>query len=330
MPSPIETCPPEIIEHVVQHLSLPEIQNLRLGSRQLAALATQDTFKSHFVNKNVRITEADLNAFVESSTQGGLGRLLENLTLTGVAIDLTRLQKAFEEGALWVTWSNRPISALTQHKFTPEELAKAEDDYFQLQRRLDNFVLLQETGVISNLLTQAFWNIAVHGKLRRLRSLTLDVAVLRDDAATETRPLNGGDWRIIWKTASDCFEIAMTSLAGSKLHIDKLDVFESTTRCSLGIDKLMHIETHSSDLTESFQDLRSFSLSVSDRLLSEYELEGTREELQALRMQQTNFEVLGRLTRLSPRLESLRLHWYNTFQQRVLEGNMEGVYTSNG
>lgn len=120
----------------------------------------------------------------------------------------------------------------------------------------------------------------------------------------------------------------MASLAGSKVRVDKLDAFNSTSRCSLGIDKLKDIEIPASDLADSFHQLTSLSLSVSNRVLSASELEGTAEELRALRMQQTSFEGLGRLIRLSPKLESLHLHWYNTFQQRTDLEDMEERYRS--
>lgn len=206
MLSSIETFPSEIIEQVARHLSLSDIGNLRLGSRQLAALATQDRFKSHFVNKTVRIIKADLDGFVELSKPGGLGCLVENLTLTGVAIDITRLQSTLEGGVIWVTESNGTISSSTEHKCTRQELAKVEDDILCLKRRRENFILLKETGVYSGLLIKALRNVAAHGKLQRLRSLTLDVVVLREDAATETPPRNGGDWKIIW-VSTPCMPI---------------------------------------------------------------------------------------------------------------------------
>ncbi|KAL5402328.1 hypothetical protein PMIN03_010753 [Paraphaeosphaeria minitans] len=326
----IETSPPEVIEQVVQHLSLQDIQNLRLGSRQLAALATQHTFKLYFVNKTVRIAKADLDGFVKLSKPGGLGCLVENLTLTGVAIDITLLQRILKAGAKWVTESDGPMSSSTQHKCTRQELAKIKEDILNLETRIEESVVLKETGVYTCVLGKALRNVAAHGKLRKLQTLKLDVVVLRENAVTEASPLNGGDWKIIWEAASDCFDIAMTSLAGSKVRVGKLDAFKTSFRCSLGLDKLKDIETAECGLAESLHNSTSLSLSVSDRVLSASELEGTAEELRALRMQQTGFEGLGRLTRLTQKLEALHLHWFNTFQQRGNSEELNEIFNSRG
>jgi hypothetical protein len=151
---------------------------------------------------NVRITKAELDAFVEFSSPGGLGCLVENLTLTGVAIDISKLETTSKDGTRWVLVTASPTDNsddwLEQQKCTSEELAKVEDDILYLEKRKEDHILLKKTEVYSGLLTQAFQNIAADGKLRGLRSLTFDIVVLREDAVTETPSIDGGDWRIVW------------------------------------------------------------------------------------------------------------------------------------
>lgn len=202
MASSLEKFPPEIFEGVAQHLNLPDTRRLRLASRRICTLATQGTFKGHFVNRNVRITETDLTSLVESTRPGQLGCLIENLTLTGLAIDTSLLQTISEEKARWTIESTGPISSSTQHTLTPEELTKVSDDLRSLKWRKDNYMMLKVDGVFPSLLTKALGNIVANGKLGRLRSLTLDVAVLREDDVTEESPLVGGAWKVIWVSIS--------------------------------------------------------------------------------------------------------------------------------
>ncbi|KAJ4348719.1 uncharacterized protein N0V89_010097 [Didymosphaeria variabile] len=320
MPRSIGTLPPELFEQVVQQLSLPDVGNVRLASRQLATLATQQTFKSHIVNKNVRLTKSDLQNLVEFSNPGELGCLVENLTLTSVAIDTSQLEKISKQKSRWGTDLNGPSTMSFQdestHKCTPEEVAKVEDDMRELEDRRWEYIVLKETGVYSGLLTKAFRNLAANGKRNRLRSLTLDVVVLREDAVTEKSPEHGGGWKIIWEAASECFSIAMTSLADSKLRVDELDLFNSTYRCSLGSNSFMEIETYAKELAPSLRDMKSLSFSHVDRLLTESELRGPIDELQALTYQHANLNGLARLIGLSPGLESLQIHWYSTYACR--------------
>jgi hypothetical protein len=121
----------------------------------------------------------------------------------------------------------------------------------------------------------------------------------------------------------------MASLASSKLRVDKLNVFNSTYRCSLGLDKLMGIETDASDMSESLQDLKSLSLSISGQVSSEAELEALWEELQALGIQKNSSYGLSRLLDLSSRLESLHLHWYHLHHPGHRDDRMNIVPSEN-
>ncbi|KAK3724191.1 hypothetical protein LTR37_001316 [Vermiconidia calcicola] len=85
MASGLEDLPNEVVESITVLLNLRNIRALRLVSRTLASAATQSHFKSYFRSKRVELTEAALQAFLEFTRCGRLGRLLQDLTLVGVA-----------------------------------------------------------------------------------------------------------------------------------------------------------------------------------------------------------------------------------------------------
>ena len=81
----LEEMPYEVMEMIAVLLDLRDLCNIRLASRSMEVKATQDHFKSQLRTKRVYLTEAALGTFVQMTNRGGLGCLIQNLTLVSIA-----------------------------------------------------------------------------------------------------------------------------------------------------------------------------------------------------------------------------------------------------
>lgn len=77
--------PIELVENIVTNLDLRDVSSLRLTCREIGNKASQLSFAALFVNQDVKLTTRALKDFVVITSQGQLGYLLQNLTLTGIA-----------------------------------------------------------------------------------------------------------------------------------------------------------------------------------------------------------------------------------------------------
>lgn len=318
MAPPIEACPAEVIEEVVRYLTLADICSLRLSSRYLATNATQDIFKSYFLAKHVDLAKESLEKFVQITKPGSLGCLVENLIVVGIAIETTPLETILNEKARWIQESQGPIFSSTQHECDAEELAEVEHDLQVLKGRQREQQQLKESAHDIALLSDAFRNLKTDEILGKSPSLSLEVVIYRQDAETRQEPVQGGDWQTVWRNAAHVFNTTMASLANSGLPIDKLDIFNSTLRCSLACNELGCLEDYSTDLKASFRELKSLSLSLSDPLHKEADLETDAEGLKRPRLPDRNFAGLPILLGLGPQLEELQLHWNRLRQSNTV------------
>jgi hypothetical protein len=112
------------------------------------------------------------------------------------------------------------------------------------------------------------------------------------------------DWRQVWLTAARTFEILCHALAESALPIiQKLDIFDSVSRCSLACDQIAPILDHVG-LSKSLEKLRCLSLSLSHH---------AAEDLNDKALGKIHAKDISRLLELCLQLESLDLHWYNLY-----------------
>ncbi|KAF2168043.1 hypothetical protein M409DRAFT_21489 [Zasmidium cellare ATCC 36951] len=94
----LESLTNELFEHVVQHLDLNDIRNLRLASRSTAFKAAQDTYRTFFQMKHVELRRENLEKFVRITAQGGMGCLVEHLTLMAIVYHQDPLRKFIRSG----------------------------------------------------------------------------------------------------------------------------------------------------------------------------------------------------------------------------------------
>jgi hypothetical protein len=130
-------------------------------------------------------------------------------------------------------------------------------------------VQLHESGTDVSLLSEAFCNIMVNGKAGKLLSLSLEVAVYREDTEERLPPLCHSSWRLIWQSAAETFHTAIRSLAASSLPIEKLNIFNNRQLqlCSLASNKLSRIDFKHKGLAVSLASLKSLSLSFSGKII---------------------------------------------------------------
>ena len=313
----LEDCPPEIVEAIVESLPFEDICNVRLSSRSLGLMVAQETYKSHFVTKHVDIRRECLETFIHVTKPGSVGCSVENLVLTGLAFDASLLDTTLREEARWVTERNGPMFSSVQHKCTPEELVKITEDLETFKHRQQEQVQLKNSGQDKALLRKAFSNLATYGKTGSLPSLSLDVIVFRKDSKTRSLPVEGGDWQLIWKTAAYAFHTSMEALAWSRLPIERMDIFHTSLRCSLSCNELSKLDAYMEGLGDSLRALKSLSISSSEGLLNESQLNAGEDAMKLVVTDESNFIGLSNVLGLATNLEELRLHWFNTHQHRL-------------
>ena len=317
----LEDCPNEVIEGIVVLLDLNDICGLRQCNRTLATKTTQNHFKSYFRSKHVDITDSALRTFVDITQPGWLGCLIQHLVLVGVVNNTKALEYILEEESYLEE----------EGKGNREKQIKAQQDLEILEQRQTDYEQLHGSGTDVSLLSEAFSNIVANSKTGKLLSLSIEVAVYREDAEKRLPPLAGGSWRFIWQSAADTFHIALRSLAASNLLIEKLSIFNDRQlqRCSLACDELGSIDFEHKGLAISLASLKSLSVSISDRVIFHSKKDAERsddpadeidwdesdeerdiDDVKAEAADRGNFIGLAKLLQLSSQLEDLEIHQY--------------------
>ncbi|EGP84668.1 unnamed protein product [Zymoseptoria tritici ST99CH_3D1] len=238
----LEELPPEICALIIEHLALDDIRHLRLVNRALAHNATQDRFRACFKTKNVETTREGLEKLGWIIANSRLGRLLEHLTLLGVAYDLVHPARI----AMPDKW---PHEASTHDDSNAEPLiagsddvvarTKAREDLRFLTQRKAEYIEFHNTGMALSFLTEALRTFKMY-KPRGLHSLSVSVTVYQDALLTEA-PSDVGCWIWVHKAAQHTFFLAMNALAMSKIAVTSLDVFGTHSRgFGLPCDALAH------------------------------------------------------------------------------------------
>lgn len=321
----------EIIESIVVLLDLADICNLRLTGHLVATKVTQDHLKSFYRSKTIDLTRSSLEPFVAATQPGRLGCLVQNVTLVGIANNPKGLESLLRKGTRPVVERNGPMFMSTEEKCSAEELAKAERDLKTINRGREEHQQVRETGQDVSLLTKAFENLAMNGK-GGLRSLSLEVAMYRDDAEKHQRPVSGMGWKYNWQAAADAFKTVMPALAASGLQVHTLDLFnpENFLRCSIASNELSALDFDDPGVQSSLRSIKSLSISLSDRIIDETDKALQRtgdpgdetdwsvppvnrpiEELRAEAADEKNFFGLAKLVSLCTNLEELDLHYFN-------------------
>jgi hypothetical protein len=298
----LEQCPAKIVEEIVAYLDLTDAGNLRQTNRYLRSRVTQGRFRLNFRSKRVKVTGADLQQLGLLTQRGWLGCETRHLTLVGVVNDTMALEAGIK------------ADATDPRKRDLEILRRRRQDYEQLL----------ESGKIVQLLSQAFKYLATNSAERKLQSLSLEVAVYRQDAEREITPLASSSWRRIWQTTAETFRIVLAALQESLLAVDCLNVFNGyyMQRCSLESRELSQIDYRNEGLSKVLRALKALSISVSDRILWLTPQGAQRsgdsadvhdrdiDEVTAEAQDENNFVGLARMLGVCHELKSLQIHQY--------------------
>jgi len=316
----LQGLPPELTERVVVLLPLSDISSLRLTNRWVASNTAQRHLKAKFRTKRVQLTEQRLRSFVAVTALGGLGCLLQDLTLVAPVyntLELTARLEFEEAGAAKLDDEGRYIG-FERRDLTDEDLQQTEIDLAVLRKRLAEQLDLQRRQRDVELLGQALSNLAAHGA--SLRVLRTEVEVYMNDTSTPLLPIFGGHEKLIWDASSHVSRTMFACLAACDLPIQNLDLFGDNRmiRCSLPCKELESIDFASVGLGSSLRQLTGLSLRVSDRHVRDHTLRGIPAE-----STQETFDGLRSLLRTCSSIQKLDLaHFSRVFVKR--EGKQHG------
>ncbi|KAL4790499.1 hypothetical protein BDV19DRAFT_393980 [Aspergillus venezuelensis] len=253
----LETCPVEIIEHIISLLSLHDIYSFRLISRSLAARSPGPSLQSYLLRKHVDLTEKSLRYLVDlTSSPSKLGCRIEDLVLVGVVND--------------TKFPERKVMLCTKHGTV--ERAEAQRNLGILTSRQEEYDMMHASNVDIALLSQLFRNLMARGWRRGLRSLSLEVVVYRKDAQTRLHPADdAGDWTLIWKMTAESFHTTLTALSKSGIPLERLNIYSGQDRCSLACNELSCMNHELEALAISLGSLKQLAVSFSHQIIKEYE-----------------------------------------------------------
>ena len=270
----LDELPAELIEHIVTLLTLNEICALRLANRSLASKASQDHFRAFYRSKRVDIDEHGLKDFVVCTANNGMGCLIDDFTLTGLVYNTLFFKSYFRTGNIKAETCEQLDGGRVRRISTGwRAVTDEERDIFKrqlntLQRRQEAQLHFLQSEDAQRLLIKAFRNIRRGRTSQRPLSLTLDLAVYRDDALLRTTPAEGGSWRLIWQSAIDTFQLVQDALDASMLPVHHLRLFPTQgrngqLRSSLTCNEIGPVITYSG-LENCLANLKALTISFSD------------------------------------------------------------------
>jgi hypothetical protein len=127
---------------------------------------------------------------------------------------------------------------------------------------------LEETKTILSLLVQAFKNITLSNNTSV--SLSLKVSVIDYETKERRAPIcYFRNLKFVWAVAAQTFHITIQALAKTSLLLHGFNVFNDKRLdlCSLACDELGKVDFKDEGLRKSFSELKTLSLSLSDKVL---------------------------------------------------------------
>nr|OQO31160.1 hypothetical protein B0A51_01891 [Rachicladosporium sp. CCFEE 5018] len=206
----LEALPEELVNAIIELLSLDDICNIRLSSRALAAKAVQGRYKTCFYQKTIDINQKCLLDFKCVARASGLGCHMRDLTLTDIVDDKRACSASSEELDLLYLSTKKSRDLIT-------------------------------------LLCHCLQNIANARGVYAVKSIAIRVLDERSDKPGtsyqdyyNTTPIQ---WRPAWNCASLTFNIVIASLLGSGMMAEELHAFNDfdAQRCSLSSNTLFTV-----------------------------------------------------------------------------------------
>jgi hypothetical protein len=266
--------PAEIVELIAGHLGLSDLRSLRFACREVNAKVTAGSrFKGFCAHKNVELRKSKLEELGARLCEPGVQKYLEHLTITGVLIVTKGLERIIREKTKPANLED-PCGLRRDtigNRLNPRRVAASQSEVIDADSQLSDFkaqihaVDLERTaGHDSIALTDLFQIIKTHCKAAGLKSLTLNLAVRREQT-TFLSPAVGAPFRQVWETAQHVLSVSLQAWHRSAIRIERLDVFSKTEAC--GVQTCTFAALQNQIDFKNLCGLRALALSISNRIL---------------------------------------------------------------
>lgn len=268
--------PQELVEHILDHLPLESIQNLRLVNRSVCALSSGPRFCGFFTRRTTNLTPLSLSSIEALRRHESLGRHVRHVRVMAETLAIASTEHAQATGLYYPpesTLTNRHGDCVVTQLEGPMQCTE-----LQLQRLESNLEWMKshsnsynipvsaEDDIINRLASVFRWQ-----QGSSLDTIELDARFV-DGPGLSSRPvarhITHPDRQWLWAWASRVYRLTMTALCQSGVKIRNLHIFSNTTGCSVpsydvtvGLPQLLSV-----GLAGSLGLLKCVSLSFSTRM----------------------------------------------------------------
>ncbi|KAJ3547066.1 hypothetical protein NM208_g1695 [Fusarium decemcellulare] len=283
MPASLQTCPEDVVESIVQRLSLDDICNLRLTCKPLAASASHHSFRTYFETKHAILVPDTLQSFVQGLQAQDLRSLVQNLHLVAIV-------------------NEPPLDNPTLNQDPETERLLLRQAFLELARHAKD-------GVLTSLTLRLDLDYDLDNR-RSVRSFNK----VKPPTRFESQLLNLHPRRVLptntslWRCAISTFDMVMQELATTRLKIKKLDMTYSwdPEEHSLYGRHLDAFDWSGPGLAQSLSTLESLSVRISTRRFPYHN------EAEMPVPERTNgpsrYPGISDMIQLCPQLKSLNVH----------------------
>lgn len=295
MPPNLQSCPLQVVEHIVELLDLADIRNLRLSCATLATKALTGRFSNFFESLYVDLTADSLVSFAKATQADSPLCKVHTLHLAGIIRE--------PDDSTIPSWERKfNCSAQTEYEV--------------------------------QLLSQAFDGLAKYNKDGILPSFSLQIAVVKRNNKRDLPRSTGRGYPLksLWQCTVNSFNTAIRALAASKLRVRQMNLFNERDmqNCSLSCEQLNMFDWTDAGIVDSLTAVTTLSISLTDRIFAFDEDEEIDEdfsdcgsedeeanrqptqrdaEIMAESRKESNFSGLANLIAACPRLDDFELHY---------------------
>lgn len=235
--------PVEIIEHILTDIPLRDLRSLRLASREVKGKVSGGRFKTFCTHKEADLRPHALHELSARLNPHSIESNLQDLTITGLVYVTKTQENILRLGTVPADptdiFGQRRDALGNDTALRPRRNAASDADLKQAAHELkllkqwqDEASLERSSGQNLQALAALLTRIAEVCTLKRLRSIKLNVAVVRY-VGRRFEPKDGGAWRPIWETATHLFAVTLQALAQTGHKVDSLDAYGNVGVCSV-------------------------------------------------------------------------------------------------
>jgi hypothetical protein len=313
--------PEELLEGILEHLSLQDIISVRLANRELARRCVGRRFEYFISQKATDLTGESIASLLELANHP-FGALVKCLIINAVYYDSVQVSRIIRWGV-----GSRAFELMDPNAFyTEEDVGKARQDINWLKYRQRQHLNRMKSGEAITQLTTLL------KALTGLQEISLDAYTLRRPNM-RVATSRCADIRPIFSSASRVFAATMVAIARSGVSIKKLSVFKDTGMCSVQSNDvtIVALKMREMGLSLVSAGIEEFSISMATNLPPEHVtsshplLEGTLATMMgwsrltalpeggSITHNYLRFAGPVPLLQEMPELKSLHIHLYNSW-----------------